>query len=89
MVNQHQTISGGDEGGAAAVIAFVRQQLVSGALNPGDRLPSERELAVRLGVSRPILREGLRALAVLGLLDVQQGRGFASQSQRFCIRQSR
>lgn len=64
-----------DVGGAAAVIAYVRQQLVAGELRPGDRLPSERDLAVRLGVSRPILREGLRALSVLGLLDVQQGRG--------------
>ena len=62
-------------GGAATVIAYVRQQLVSGDLKPGDRLPSERELSIRLGVSRPILREGLRALSVLGLLDVQQGRG--------------
>jgi len=62
-------------GGAAKVIALVRQKLVAGELKPGDRLPSERELSSMLGVSRPILREGLRALAVLGLLDVQQGRG--------------
>jgi GntR family transcriptional repressor for pyruvate dehydrogenase complex len=76
MVLQAQAqIPKSDDRGASAVIAFVRQQLISGALTPGDKLPSERELSIKLGVSRPILREGLRALATLGLLDVQQGRG--------------
>lgn len=61
--------------GAAKVFAFIRDRLLSGELKVGDRLLGERELALLLGVSRPILREALRALAVLGLLDIQHGRG--------------
>jgi len=42
---------------------------------PGSRLPSERELAERLGVSRPSLREALRTLAVMGVLETRHGSG--------------
>jgi GntR family transcriptional regulator, transcriptional repressor for pyruvate dehydrogenase complex len=63
------------ESGAAKVFAFIRDRLLSGELKVGDRLLSERELSLALGVSRPMLREALRALAVLGLLDIQHGRG--------------
>jgi GntR family transcriptional repressor for pyruvate dehydrogenase complex len=61
--------------GASKVVTLVRQGVVSGELKPGHRLPPERDLCAQLGISRPLLREGLRALAVLGLIDVQQGRG--------------
>jgi len=61
--------------GFEAVFAFLREQLLSGAIGPGDRLISERELAVQLGISRPILREALRALAVLGVVEIRQGVG--------------
>ena len=46
-----------------------------GRLAPGDRLPSERDLAARLGVSRPTVREALRALSILGILDIRHGGG--------------
>jgi DNA-binding FadR family transcriptional regulator len=62
-------------GGAARVFTFFRDKLLSGALKAGDRLLAERELALALGVSRPVLREALRSLAMLGLLDIQHGRG--------------
>jgi GntR family transcriptional repressor for pyruvate dehydrogenase complex len=42
---------------------------------PGTRLPSERELAVRFKVSRPLVREALRTLAERGLVEVSPGRG--------------
>ena len=61
--------------GAARVFAFFRDRLLSGELKAGDRLLAERELALALGVSRPVLREALHSLAMLGLLDIQHGRG--------------
>jgi DNA-binding FadR family transcriptional regulator len=63
------------EGGAQRVFAALREQLLAGELTAGDRLPSERELALRLGVSRPVLREALRSLAILGFLDIRHGSG--------------
>ncbi len=45
------------------------------ALRPGDQLPPERELAAMMGVSRPSLREALRALALMNVLDIRQGSG--------------
>lgn len=66
---------GTEQGGFDKVFAFLREQLLGGALRPGDRLLGERELCVRLGVSRPILREALRALAILGIVEIRQGAG--------------
>lgn len=53
----------------------IRTLIVGGAAAPGERLPAERELARRLRVSRPSLREALIALEVEGLLDVRVGSG--------------
>lgn len=47
----------------------------SGDLKPGDRLPAERTLANEFGVGRPTLREALRALQLLGILDIRHGGG--------------
>jgi GntR family transcriptional repressor for pyruvate dehydrogenase complex len=44
-------------------------------LKPGDRLPPERELAVSMGVSRPSLREALRALSIMNIIENRQGSG--------------
>jgi len=44
-------------------------------LRPGDRLPPERELAPVMGVSRPSLREALRALSVMKVIENRQGSG--------------
>ncbi|MBP6767701.1 MAG: FadR family transcriptional regulator [Reyranella sp.] len=61
--------------GADRVFTFFRDRLLSGELKAGDRLLGERELALALGVSRPVLREALRSLSMLGLLDIRHGRG--------------
>lgn len=62
-----------------ALAEHVAQRLLSliqtGVLKPGQKLPTERELAGNLGVSRPSLREALRALALLGIIDKRQGDG--------------
>ncbi len=49
--------------------------IIQDDLKAGDRLPSERELASRFNVSRPSLREALRVLEAIGLLDIQRGGG--------------
>lgn len=51
----------------------IRTQLIEGSLRPGDRLPSERELADQFSLSRNTVREGLRALEVSGLLELRKG----------------
>src|SRR3954470_5069209 len=64
---------GGEAGGKGfeKVFAFLRERLLAGSLRPGDRLIPERDLAAQLGVSRPILREALRALTVLGVVEIR------------------
>ena len=61
--------------GYEKVFAFVREQLLSGQLKAGDRLLPERELATRLGVSRPVIREVLRGLAAIGVIEIRHGSG--------------
>lgn len=53
----------------------LRKQVAAGKLKPGDRLPSERELAERLQVSRASVREALSALEMMGLVEVRSGEG--------------
>ena len=57
------------------VVDRIQEQITSGALGVGDRLPPERELAARLDVSRPAVREGLRMLEALGGLKMGVGTG--------------
>ena len=56
-------------------IEKIKGMIVSGELGPGDRLPREADLAVRLGLSRSSLREAVRALSLVRILDVRQGDG--------------
>ncbi|MBX3058149.1 MAG: FadR family transcriptional regulator [Anaerolineae bacterium] len=44
-------------------------------LRPGDKLPAERELAAMMNVGRPALREALRALAMMNVIEIRQGAG--------------
>jgi GntR family transcriptional repressor for pyruvate dehydrogenase complex len=53
----------------------IKGMIVSGELAPGDRLPREADLAQRLGLSRNSLREAVRALSLIRILDVRQGDG--------------
>ncbi|PRX59403.1 GntR family transcriptional regulator [Nonomuraea fuscirosea] len=50
------------------------QAIKLGVVAPGDKLPAERELSARLGISRVTLREAIRALSDAGYLDVRRGR---------------
>jgi GntR family transcriptional regulator, transcriptional repressor for pyruvate dehydrogenase complex len=58
-----------------AAIEKIKGMIVSGELRPGDRLPKEADLAERLGLSRNSLREAVRALSLVRILDVRQGDG--------------
>ena len=49
--------------------------ILQGGLKPGDRLPSQRDLALQLGVSRPSLREAISVLETMGLVSVRVGSG--------------
>jgi GntR family transcriptional repressor for pyruvate dehydrogenase complex len=60
---------------STAVIDQVEKLILRGILRPGERLPSERELADRLGVSRPSLREAISALQERGLLTARANAG--------------
>lgn len=53
----------------------LRALIADGTLRPGDRLPSEGDLCERLGVSRGSLREAIRMLAALGVLETRHGSG--------------
>jgi GntR family transcriptional repressor for pyruvate dehydrogenase complex len=56
-------------------IEKVKEMILSGELQPGAKLPRESELAERLGVSRSSLREAVRALSALNVIEPRQGDG--------------
>jgi GntR family transcriptional repressor for pyruvate dehydrogenase complex len=57
------------------ILRRIEQQLGSGELAVGDRIPAERTLAEQLGVSRPSVREAVKVLEALGVLEVTGGQG--------------
>jgi GntR family transcriptional repressor for pyruvate dehydrogenase complex len=60
------------------VFRQIERMIMDGNLRPGDRLPNERALSDSLGVSRPSVREALRALEALQIITVRPGLGAAS-----------
>lgn len=60
-------------GVADQIVEDLRAQILGGILPDGARLPSERELAARYGVSAPTIREAVRVLAAMGLLSTRNG----------------
>jgi len=56
-------------------VGAIMNLLTSGELGPGDRLPAERDLALRLGVSRSTIREAIRGLEMMRVLQVRHGEG--------------
>ena len=55
------------------ILEALRAQIEDGSLGVGDRLPAERELAARFGVSRTSVREAIRVLEVMGIVSVRRG----------------
>ncbi|HEY0752352.1 MAG TPA: FadR/GntR family transcriptional regulator [Ktedonobacteraceae bacterium] len=58
-----------------SIVSKLLALLKARKLQPGDRLPSEREMAEQLHVSRPSLREALRALSIMHVVEIRQGSG--------------
>lgn len=63
------------------IIESLRQDIVTRRRLDGERLPSEKELSDRFGVSQPTVREAIRALETLGLVEVLHGSGSFVRSQ--------
>ncbi len=60
---------------ATQVARKLVEYLLSGAVEPGARMPSERKLAEAFGVGRSAMREAIKALSLIGLVEVRQGDG--------------
>jgi len=60
---------------AQSVVRQIERLILHGVLRPGERLPAERDLAERLGVSRPSLRDAVADLELAGLLVTRPGAG--------------
>jgi GntR family transcriptional repressor for pyruvate dehydrogenase complex len=60
----------------------LRNAIVAGEIPEGTRLPGERELAVRFGVGRPTVREALRSLEALGIVEIRPGRAGGAYAVR-------
>ena len=58
-----------------SIVTEIREQIQSGVLKPGDKLPSERELAEMMDVSRNSLREALRTLEMMNYVEIRSGEG--------------
>jgi DNA-binding FadR family transcriptional regulator len=66
----------------AQVIEDIGESIVSGALQPGDALPGEAQLATQMAVSRTVLREALKVLAAKGLIETRQKTGMRVRDPR-------
>jgi GntR family transcriptional regulator, transcriptional repressor for pyruvate dehydrogenase complex len=53
----------------------IRAMIIDGRLRPGDVLPSERQLAVELRISRPTVRQAISSLTAMNILEVRPGGG--------------
>jgi GntR family transcriptional regulator, transcriptional repressor for pyruvate dehydrogenase complex len=60
------------------VVGQLREAIYSGRIRPGQRLPGERQLCEQFGVGRPTLREALRSLEAVGLIEVRPGKAGGS-----------
>jgi len=65
---------------ADAIVEQLEKLILDGVLEPGERLPSERDLAQQMDVSRPSLREAIQRLETIGLVETRQGDGTVVKS---------
>lgn len=60
---------------AERIIAEIRNDLLTGALTPGDKLPTETQLTRKFNVSRTAVREAIKMLVALGVVQIKRGNG--------------
>ena len=60
---------------AQSIVEQVKELVLEGRLNPGQKLPSERELAEQLGVGRSSVREATSAMLAMGIIEIRPGEG--------------
>ena len=71
------------------IVQQIEESITKGTLKAGDQLPSERELALKFGVSRTAVREAVKALHEKGLVEAYSGRGtFVTNGTSQAVRQS-
>lgn len=71
------------------IVQQIEDSILKGTLKAGDQLPSERELALKFGVSRTAVREAVKALHEKGLVEAYSGRGtFITNGTSHAVRQS-
>lgn len=69
------------------IVEQIQQRILDGDLHSGEQLPSERELGKQFGVSRTSIREAIRVLTQMGLVEVNHGRGtFVAEQNANAIR---
>lgn len=67
-MNQSQTIS-------SEIVSIIKDNLLNNSLKPGDKLPTEKELMEQLGVSRTPVREAIKILEAIGVIQIKRGEG--------------
>ncbi len=73
-------------GAADRTVRAIAETIISGTLNPGERLPTERALATQLQVSRNTVREAIRSLEAMGVVEVRRGDGlYVTSLEPHCL----
>jgi GntR family transcriptional regulator, transcriptional repressor for pyruvate dehydrogenase complex len=75
LVREHEAAERPRNGAVETAIQHIRELIRSGNPRTGARLPSERDLAKICGVGRPAVREAVKALSIMGLLETRRGSG--------------
>lgn len=71
------------------IVDQIEGRIISGELQPGDKLPTEHELTQQFKVSRTAVREAMKALSLRGLIDIQPGRGtYVTADTQVAVRHS-
>ena len=61
------------------IINIIKNKLINGEILPGDKLPTEAELVEQLGVSRTPIREAIKILEAIGIIEIKRGEGMFIQ----------